>query len=58
MKHIKLRKIVRKQKAKEQDLKNAPLIEGVNVVYFGIDTYNEINKILKNNFEKVERFKI
>lgn len=57
MRYIKLRKIVRKQKAKEQSLKNAPLIEGVNVVYFGIDTYNEINKILKNNFKKVERLK-
>ena len=58
MKHIKLRKIVRKQKQKEQDLKNEPLIEGFNVFYFGIDTYNEINKILKNNYKEVVRFKI
>ena len=57
MKHISIRKIVRKQKAKEQDLKNAPDM-GYNTLYFGIDTFNEINEILKNNHKKVERFKI
>lgn len=46
MRHIKLRKIVRKQKAIEQAKKNATE-QGNSIIYFGLDTYNEINKMLK-----------
>lgn len=57
MRHIKLRKIVRKQKAIEQAEKNAP-DQGNSIIYFGLDTYNEINEMLKNNYKKVERLKL
>ncbi len=57
MTYTKLRKIVKKQKAIEQEKKNAT-DQYNNIIYFGLDTYNEINDILKNNFKKVEPFKI
>jgi hypothetical protein len=57
MTYIKLKKIVKKQKASEQALKSAT-DQYNNIIYFGLDTYNEINYILKNNFKKVEPFKI
>jgi len=57
MTYIKLKKIVKKQKASEQALKNAPN-QYNNIIYFGLDTYNEINDILKNNYKKVEPIKI
>jgi len=57
MTYIKLKKIVKKQKASEQELKNAT-DQYNSIIYFGLDTYNEINSILKNNFKKVEPIKI
>lgn len=46
MKHIKLKKIVKKQKAKEQDLKNAP-DQGNSIIYFGLGDYERIDNYLR-----------
>lgn len=46
MRHIKLRKIVRKQKATEQAKKNAT-DQGNSIIYFGLGDYERIDNFLR-----------